>query len=1013
MNYKKLILSRVRDYVSIKKYPHEKLGKVLNLKCPHCQDNSLTAQAIVNTYKILCHNPKCPRKGEKFSILSIVRYFEKDKKDYNAEQILKYLKKLLRIKVLTPEDKEKIFKLFDRYQKEGFSLTPDKRNDKEGIEEKWSQKEHRDINEWMEWIAMGLNVSVVTGQKSNLTPLDIDQEKIPKEVKKLLGKTLIHKGNRGYHILYRYAEGLRGTVKLSNCKVEVLGNGDKFTIAPSVVENVERKFVNDEEIADMPEELIKFLKKHLDIKAEKKDLSERIREEIQEEIYTNPLIAEGEGRNDLFIHLYGMYRNFLPKGQVEKVLKKLDKVICNPPLGDELNETIFGSGEKYIRFDNEEIMAQIREYLKEVIEADIKDMERVIIGNYQEGEQKAQFDKAIACLLRENIIQKRGRFIYLTKKLEWKIDLIDGAKPINFKIPYFDDLMYFMQGDVTVIGGVPGVGKTHVAMNIIQQLVKQKVKPIHYISLESGCYDSKTEILTNKGWKFFKDLDKTEKVATLNPKTKRIIYQKPINYFKYKYNNKMLSIQTRYLNLVITPNHKQPMYVHNTNSIKMYDAYSMPNHNVIPKIGKWYVNNLTYFTIPEITYKHYLGRHHKYMIVKKPSIKLSIKEWAKFLGLYLAEGSCDKYRINISQKIESKEIQSILNSLNFKYKYRNHNFIISNYNLTNYLKQFGKSYEKFIPKEIKESNSEIIKEFLEGYFLGDGCRMSNGQRYFFTTSKQLADDLQEIIMKIGFFANISIRKSKGTIGIGNYIRKHDLYMIGEIRNLKGCLALPKNRKWINYNDYVYDVEVSKHHILYVRRNGKTAWSGNSRFKKIALKLGLMEGDFMYAKCADPTKVELEDNAVTIIDWLCPKEYAYTDKIIGHFNEQLDKHLGILFLFVQLRKSNKEFLAKDLMEFFPAMVVKFLYDDDDGVFSHFDICKVRESQRKKRRFGSIPCKFDWDTNVLSRIDEIGEFDNKEMEKEFEEGKEEEPKKKNVKKIKPKKTGRKTGKKSKKK
>ena len=30
------------------------------------------------------------------------------------------------------------------------------------------------------------------------------------------------------------------------------------------------------------------------------------------------------------------------------------------------------------------------------------------------------------------------------------------------------------------------------------------------------CYDEETEILTDKGWKLFKDLDKTEKVATLN-----------------------------------------------------------------------------------------------------------------------------------------------------------------------------------------------------------------------------------------------------------------------------------------------------------------------------------------------------------------------------------------------------------------------------------------------------------------------------------------------------------------
>ena len=34
-------------------------------------------------------------------------------------------------------------------------------------------------------------------------------------------------------------------------------------------------------------------------------------------------------------------------------------------------------------------------------------------------------------------------------------------------------------------------------------------------------------------------------------------------------------------------------------------------------------------------------------------------------------------------------------------------------------------------------------------------------------------------------------------------------------------------KEINYNGYVYDVEVEPYHTIYVRRNGKCMWSGNS------------------------------------------------------------------------------------------------------------------------------------------------------------------------------------------
>ncbi len=35
------------------------------------------------------------------------------------------------------------------------------------------------------------------------------------------------------------------------------------------------------------------------------------------------------------------------------------------------------------------------------------------------------------------------------------------------------------------------------------------------LTYDYSCYDNETEILTEEGWKFFKDLNKNEKVATL------------------------------------------------------------------------------------------------------------------------------------------------------------------------------------------------------------------------------------------------------------------------------------------------------------------------------------------------------------------------------------------------------------------------------------------------------------------------------------------------------------------
>src|SRR3990172_6470630 len=41
----------------------------------------------------------------------------------------------------------------------------------------------------------------------------------------------------------------------------------------------------------------------------------------------------------------------------------------------------------------------------------------------------------------------------------------------------------------------------------------------YYVSDQKCCFDKETEVYTDQGWKLFSDLDKTEKILSLNPKT--------------------------------------------------------------------------------------------------------------------------------------------------------------------------------------------------------------------------------------------------------------------------------------------------------------------------------------------------------------------------------------------------------------------------------------------------------------------------------------------------------------
>ena len=81
-----------------------------------------------------------------------------------------------------------------------------------------------------------------------------------------------------------------------------------------------------------------------------------------------------------------------------------------------------------------------------------------------------------------------------------------------------------------------------------------------YLTNLTECYDNKTEILTENGWKYFFEL-KDEKVATLNQETKEVEWQEPTAKQNYNYNGEMYKIETedaegRNGELVVSPEHK-------------------------------------------------------------------------------------------------------------------------------------------------------------------------------------------------------------------------------------------------------------------------------------------------------------------------------------------------------------------------------------------------------------------------------------------------------------------------
>lgn len=379
-----------------------------------------------------------------------------------------------------------------------------------------------------------------------------------------------------------------------------------------------------------------------------------------------------------------------------------------------------------------------------------------------------------------------------------------------------------------------------------------------------GCYDKETEILTKDGWKLFKDIENDEIVATLNQKNHFLEYQKIDKKIVYDYDNYLWNYKGRDIDLLITPNHKLYIKSIKKTDWKLIEADKIQIKNFkMKKDAKWSGVEKNFYQIGQYKIEmnlwleflgYFLSEGHttSYKFTKKGGARvrkykikgecLRNKETGKFIKsqkekiieklCLTEEKSYDQisYIVGISQKkgLKANKIQKCLEKLPFKFTRHNHTWTVNNKVLFEELKCFGKSSQKFIPDYAKCLLSEQLKILLDALMLGDGSGYPLKKWVYYTSSKKLADDVQEILLKVGYAGDISWTDRRGRKMSGGTIRFIEYRVnikVKELEQLKGGGFVPK---FIPYKGKVYCVEVPNH-ILYVRRNGKAVWSGNSNW----------------------------------------------------------------------------------------------------------------------------------------------------------------------------------------
>lgn len=365
--------------------------------------------------------------------------------------------------------------------------------------------------------------------------------------------------------------------------------------------------------------------------------------------------------------------------------------------------------------------------------------------------------------------------------------------------------------------------------------VCEKFGSVDVLSIPSNhCVDADTEILTPQGWIRVEDFDGSGEIAAYDPETDSIRWQPVLHWTAKPHNGKMLHINSRTVDHMVTKDHdlygrgkgtnrRKPM-----SKLSAQEAFAKSGWEFLQTAGSW--EGKVDFPVP----------------AGFPALGTDPMLAARFYGWYVSEGSCyireaKSYNVVISQS-ESvhpdyyAEIDQTWQELGRTPSRGPMTLTVGSRTLAEFLRDhFGcTSGEKRIPSWLKDAPTEILTEFMRSYLLGDGHNVSPTWSKVASKSKRLMDDLQEICLRLGwrmvYSPNIQTFPVRGTEYVGQayvgYVNKQRRGAVIEWAHP----GRKENARWVDYQGTVYCPTVSTG-LWFSRRNGKVVVTGNCQWRR--------------------------------------------------------------------------------------------------------------------------------------------------------------------------------------
>lgn len=348
-----------------------------------------------------------------------------------------------------------------------------------------------------------------------------------------------------------------------------------------------------------------------------------------------------------------------------------------------------------------------------------------------------------------------------------------------------------------------------------------------------GCYDDRTDVLTDSGWKPWPEVTGEELFATLS-RDGRLVYQPAIRLVRKEHRGHMIGFKGMSIDLLVTPDHRVLASTLTTKESRTNPSFSLrPARSVLwhphrhVATARWDGPAVDWLTFDDVN------------VPARPLLRL--------VGFFIADGNLPPQTshilFNLRQGREIAFLQQVVHEAGLELKrWRKRYAIPVGAELRSLFADCYESRQKVIPRRLLQLGAPLLEELYQGLIESDGSRLDRpgrGQRQScWTTSRKLADAVQELALKLGRSA--TVRPHRGRSGDGHYGRT-DRWRITIYNSPNSRPALCRTRAQAEehmgveqYDGLIHCVQVPNS-TLYVRRNGYPSFSGNTPFEHNAFR----------------------------------------------------------------------------------------------------------------------------------------------------------------------------------